>query len=161
MSMIGLSGTALFDIVTAPVSAARCNKKQAQLSPAMNLHDRSLGLALRFSFNRTRPIGTGFVSGYTPSVPHFPRQEKRKSGVSAFMLSLGATVGPILLSVAVEEEGKGIEAAWLLLTGGLVFGPSVGHWYAEQAGRGWLTVGLRALFVVLFIVELDNLSLSN
>jgi len=146
----------LFDIVTAPVSAARYNKKRLQLSPAMNLNDRSLGFALRFSLNRACPIGAGFVSGYTPSVPHFPRQEKRKSGVTAFMLSLGATVGPMLFGVAVEESDLGSNAAVLLFTGGLVVGPSVGHWYAEQAVRGWFTAGLRALFLVWFITAFDD-----
>ncbi len=117
----------------------------------MNLNDRSLGLALRFSLNRVRPIGAGFVSRYTPSVSYFPRQEKRKSGVTAFMLSLGATVGPMVLGVAVEEADLGSNAAVLLFTGGLVVGPSVGHWYAEQNERGWLTAGLRLLLVAVLL----------
>lgn len=153
-STLGLSGTALLDIFTAPVSAARYNKKHGHLSPAMTLRDGSLRLATRFSFNRARPIGAGFVLGNTPS-------EKRKSGIGAFLLSASATVGPMLLGAVVGESRNGEVVGILLFTGGLVVGPSVGHWYAGQTIRGWVTVGLRGVFLALFLAEIDDFSFSD
>jgi len=82
-ALAGLVGLAVFDIYSAPASAQRYNEKQAQRSLAMNLHDASPGLTLRFSFNRARPLGTGFVHRYTPLAPSFARQEKMKSSAAA------------------------------------------------------------------------------
>ena len=150
LSLIGLGGLILFDIATAPLSADRYNKKQAQRSPTMNLRQGSLGLAFRFSFNRAHPLDAGTVKRYTPPVPSFARQQKRKSPALAFMLSLGATFAPILLGA---ESGvfEDLGVTYLIFSGALVLGPSVGHWYAEQYSRGLLTAGLRALMVVVFL----------
>ena len=115
----------------------------------MNLREGSLGLALRFSFNRARPFHAGYVKRYTPPVPSFARQQKQKSPALAFMLSLGATFAPILLSAEFGVEDLGV--AYLILSGALALGPSVGHWYAEQYSRGLLTAGLRVLMVALFL----------
>ena len=150
LSLLGLGGLILFDIATAPLSADRYNKKQAQRSPTMNLRDGSLGLAFRFSFNRARLLHAGYVNRYTPPVPSFARQQKRKSPALAFMLSLGATFAPILLGA---ESGvfEDLGVTYLIFSGALVLGPSVGHWYAEQYSRGLLTAGLRVLMVALFL----------
>ncbi len=149
LSLIGLGGLILFDIATAPLSADRYNKKQAQRSPTMNLRQGSLGLAFRFSFNRAHPLDAGTVKRYTPPVPSFARQQKRKSPALAFMLSWGATFTPIFLAAEFGVEDLGV--AYLILSGAVVLGPSVGHWYAEQYSRGLLTAGLRALMVVVFL----------
>lgn len=159
--LAGLAGLAVFDIYSAPLSAQRYNEKQAQLSLAMNLHDASPGLTLRFSFNRARALRTGFVHRYTPRAPSFARQEKMKSGAAAFLWSLGATVAPVALGYRLALDGTSNEGGLLLMTGGMVLGPSVGHWYAEQAGRGWITVGLRFLMVVVFFAGYDYSVLSN
>ncbi len=155
LSAIGLAGLVLFDIATAPVSAVRYNEKQAQLSPTMNLRDGSLGLAMRFSFNRARPLRAGYVNGYTPPVLSYTRQAKRKSPFGAMMLSLGATAAPLVLGAefGVNED---LGAFLLINTVSVVFGPSVGHWYAEQHGRGELTAGLRALLAAVLRISFFN-----
>ncbi len=156
LSAAGLVGLAVFDIFSAPASADRYNKKHFQLSPVVNRQDASLGLALRFSFNHARLFRPGGANPYKSPVLAFPRQEKRKSPLGALALSLGATVVPTAVGLALFYGS--LPASLISLTGGVVFGPSIGHWYAEQAGRGWLTVGLRALLWVVFAttVSIDN-----
>jgi hypothetical protein len=45
----------------------------------------------------------------------------------------------MLLGAAIQNEEGGI-----LFLSGLIIGPSVGHFYAGQVGRGLGTMGLRA-----------------
>ena len=100
LSLVGITGLVGFDILTALASARRFNRKQLQVSPAVNLYDGSVGLAMRFSFNRAPPLHPGYFKQYTLPVLSFERQEKRKSPEAAFLLSLGATVVPIAVGLA-------------------------------------------------------------
>jgi len=66
--------------------------------------------------------------------------QKPKSSTEGICLSLGATVIPLSLAIAINENDF---FDYSLLISGIVIGPSVGHWYAGQYSRGWLTAGLR------------------
>jgi hypothetical protein len=55
----------------------------------------------------------------------------------------------MVAGVAVGSGG----GAWVFLAG-LVVGPSVGHLYAEQVGRGFVTAALRGLGTVAGIYSI-------
>ncbi len=63
-----------------------------------------------------------------------------KSEVVARNMSISATVIPCVLSLIVSSDD---DARFWLSLSGLVIGPSVGHFYAEQWSRGFTTAGIR------------------
>lgn len=65
-----------------------------------------------------------------------------KSPPTAAWLSLGATTLPAVAGVIVSRAQP--EVGVPLIYSGMLIGPSVGHWYAGRAARGWTTLGLRA-----------------
>ena len=66
----------------------------------------------------------------------------RRSPATAGLLSLGATAVPLAVGVAAFEEDSFL-AFWTGV-GGLVLGPSAGHFYAGRPGRALGGIGLRA-----------------
>ena len=75
---------------------------------------------------------------------NFEREQKElKSEGRAAAISLAATVTPIVLGVTLSS-GDTEEVGLCLALGGLVAGPSMGHFYAEQTGRGLKSLGIRA-----------------
>lgn len=66
-----------------------------------------------------------------------------KSPGLATTLSLLGTLAPIGASYAVGGDGGGLSAA--LLLGGALVGPSLGYFYAGEAGQGLKGLGLRTL----------------
>jgi hypothetical protein len=85
-----------------------------------------------------------------------------KSEAVAVGLSLGATVIPIALVYGTVHDEN---SYWSLLPAitGLVIGPSIGHFYAEQWGHGFKTVGVRLGICVLGYtgMTLDRRSNAN
>lgn len=65
-----------------------------------------------------------------------------KSPTTALWLSLGATTIPAVAGVIVSRAAPEIGVP--MIYSGVLIGPSVGHWYAGRAARGWTTLGLRA-----------------
>jgi hypothetical protein len=57
-----------------------------------------------------------------------------------------------------NDESSNLTAA--VLTGGLIIGPSLGHFYSARAGRGLLGIGIRTLAVAAVgaavVVALDD-----
>jgi hypothetical protein len=134
VSAAAVTGLAVFDIATAPSSARRYNRRHMVFVPHVDPRHRSYGLSVSLSFGRSPPGGAGFVA------PTW------KSPGTALALSLGSTAGPML-------AGVGLSNGYLFL-GGLVIGPSVGHFYAGQLGRGFATVGLRGIGTVVGLYSL-------
>ena len=71
-----------------------------------------------------------------------------KSPSTAFMLSLASTGVPVAAGVLVANSSSA-GAGVILISGGVVIGPSVGHWYAGRVGRGLATAGARLGLTVL------------
>lgn len=82
---------------------------------------------------------------------------------TALALSLGVTAGGIAAGTGIwfASGGSGADAnnghwvGFLVASSSLVAGPSLGHFYAGEVGRGLLTTGLRAALVggaVIFTV---------
>ena len=67
------------------------------------------------------------------------RENGFRSPGTAFAVSLAATVVPLVVGFTGATEFPD-----LLIVGGIVVGPSVGHIYAGRPGRGLLTAALRA-----------------
>ncbi len=66
----------------------------------------------------------------------------QKSEVVAVGLSLAATAIPITAGFLVESDENNV-AVWTLMVPGIIVGPSVGHFYANQWRRGLITTGVR------------------
>jgi hypothetical protein len=87
-----------------------------------------------------------------------PPPDGDKSLMAAYAISVGATSGPCLLGVLVagdDAHGSTATAAGIVALGGLVLGPSAGHWYAgETITTGLeLRLGSAALFATAAIAD--------
>jgi len=121
-----VTGSALYDIATAPASARRYNRQHLAIVPLLDPRRGSYGLSLSWSFGRSSRAD---VSAAAPA---------RKSPGTAAVLSLVSTGAPVITGLALRND-----TGARVFLGGLVVGPSVGHLYAEQFGRGFGTMALR------------------
>ena len=129
-----VTGSVLYDIVTAPVSARRYNRKHLAIVPVLDPRRGSYGLSVSLSFGRSSRAASAVAAPV------------RKSPTTAFFLSFGLTAAPTLGGIAVgNDPGAG------LFLGGVIVGPSVGHLYAGQFARGLGTIALRGLGTALAI----------
>jgi hypothetical protein len=154
-------GVGVFDIATAGGSARRYNERNLALRPLFDPQARRYGLALSFS------VGNSIRSSEPRTVEPWPAgglpQVPRSSKTATFW-SLGATLIPSGIGLAMATAGGwndnhttlGIGIAGM--ASGWLFGPSAGHWYAEQHGRAWITTGLRAGLMVLGLLALSTVS---
>jgi len=125
-----------YDIATAPASARWHNQHLTALAPMLRVSPRSIGVGLQFALHAP--------SKARPSVRPAQPSESRKAPNAALFLSLGSTVVPISLGAALAAtDGASGETAGSLIAGGILVGPSVGHWYAGRTGRGFATLGVR------------------
>jgi hypothetical protein len=127
VAAVVVAGSALYDIATAPASARRYNERHLAIVPVLDPRRGSYGLSVSLSFGRSSRAGVGAFAA-----------PGRKSPSTAFVLSFASTAGPMLAGAA-----TGTDAGWQVFLGGLVIGPSVGHLYAGQVGRGLGTIALR------------------
>ena len=132
-----VAGSAIYDIATASKSARRYNEKHLSIAPLVSPRSGSYGLMASWSFGRSRQA---------PAPP-------RKSPSTAFQLSLFSTVIPMGAGAAGLASSDTDAAGAFIFLGGLVIGPSVGHFYAGQGGRGIGTVLLRGGVTVLGIAS--------
>jgi hypothetical protein len=68
---------------------------------------------------------------------------KAKSPGTATALSLFGTMTPLFVSKALSDSGDPNTATSLLVLGGLLMGPGIGHMYAGNEKRFWGGFGLR------------------
>jgi hypothetical protein len=134
--------SALIDISTAAGSARKYNSTHLSVAPTYDPHRGALGFAARLSFGRSRPGPAPRTVATRVQAPPPPR----KSPTTASSLSFGFTAIPIAIAFAMKSEGS----AYPFLAGAIV-GPSVGHLYAGQTGRGLATVALRTGAAVIGI----------
>jgi len=132
VAAVVVTGSAVYDMATAPASARRYNRQHLAIVPLIDPRRGSYGLSLSWSFGR-RPR-----AGVSPVAP------TRKSPGTAAVLSIVATGAPIATGFALGDD-----TGAKLFLGGLVIGPSVGHLYAEQFGRGFGTIALRGAATAL------------
>jgi hypothetical protein len=135
VSAVAVTGLAVFDIVTAPASARRYNQRHLVVAPFVDTRHHSYGFSASLSFGRPTPTPQQFVR--SSSAIAGDSAPARKSPGGAFVLSFGSTTVPMAVGAAAGGGG-----GWVFL-GGLVVGPSVGHFYSGQVGRGLGTVALR------------------
>lgn len=126
VSAVAVTGLAVFDIVTAPASARRYNESRLSVAPIVDAHRKSYGLSFSWSSGRTMPAPRDRIYAQGP-----------KSPAGAFALSLASTGVPMVVGAAAGGGG-----GWVFL-GGVVVGPSVGHFYSERFARGLGTMALR------------------
>ena len=125
-----VGGSAIYDIATASKSARRYNQTHLSVAPLVNPTRGSYGVTASWSFGRSRRA---------LPVPRAAVVPTRKSPTTAFELSLMSTVLPAGVGALTLDS----EAGGVAFLGGLVIGPSVGHFYAGQVGRGVGTILLR------------------
>jgi hypothetical protein len=133
VSAITVSGLVVFDIATASASARRYNHRHLAVAPRVDVRNGSYGFAASWSFGRSSRLPARSYAA-----------PAHKSPGTAFVLSLTSTAAPILLGAAIQDD-----AGAVLVFSGLLIGPSVGHFYAGQVGRGLGTFGLRAAGTVV------------
>lgn len=80
----------------------------------------------------------GFCSVRAQDLPA-PDDPRIKSEGLAVGLALGTTIIPIAIGYSTDFDDY-----WWLAASGFVIGPSTGHFYAGQWGRGVATAGVRA-----------------
>ncbi len=73
-----------------------------------------------------------------------------KSPTTATVVSVGATVAPILVGAASGDASSAV----LLMGGGLLLGPSAGHWYAGEAG--WRGLAIRSAGFATMALVIDD-----
>ena len=137
-SAIVVTGSALYDIGTAPASARRYNQQHLSIMPRLDPRHGSYGLSASLSFGRSSRASIGSVAA-----------PARKSPGTAFVLSLASTAGPMLAGPAMGNGAGGV-----LFLGGLIIGPSIGHLYAGQVGRGLGTIALRGVGTVVGVTSI-------
>jgi len=99
---------------------------------------RILALAIIFSASAARAQAPGETEAREPA---------RKSLLSAYLVSVGATSIPIAvgaLAAGDREEGPRAAAFGMIGCAALVFGPSAGHWYVGQVVTPGLVMRLGA-----------------
>lgn len=131
-----VGGSAIYDIATASKSARRYNQTHLSLAPLVNPRNGSYGVMASWSFGRSRPV---------------PAQ---KSPSTAFQLSFFSTVVPMGAGTIALASSSDNEAGAFAFLGGLIVGPSVGHFYAGQGGRGIGTLLLRGAGTALGIASI-------
>jgi len=144
LSAVTVTGLAVFDIATAPASARRYNERRVSVAPYVDIRRRSYGLSVSWSYGKTTRAPRYMVHS-SPAGAGDSTQARKSPGV-AFALSLGSTGVPMAVGAAAGGGG-----AWVLLAG-VVVGPSVGHVYAGQVGRGIGTAALRGVGTVAGLV---------
>lgn len=137
VSTFAVAGLGVFDIVTAPASARRYNERHLSVAPIVDIRRHSYGLSFAWSTGRT-----------TRAPRDRPPARARKSPGGALVLSLASTGVPMAVGAAAGGGG-----GWVFLAG-VVVGPSVGHFYAGQVGRGVGTAALRVLGTAVGIASL-------
>ncbi len=86
----------------------------------------------------------------SPAPSQLTGAEGDKSPSTAGLLSVISTLAPIGLGFAIPSfaeraEGEVITVGMVMVGTGMVFGPSIGHIYAGEPGRGFGMAGLRVL----------------
>lgn len=144
ISTFGVAGLAVFDIATAPASARRYNRGPVAILPYVNPRGRSYGVSVSWSYRRAPPV----LRRPLRVVPAAAGDSGRahKSPGTAFALSFFSTALPVAAGAGAGGGG----GAGVFLAGAIV-GPSVGHFYAGQPVRGFVTAALRGAGTLLFI----------
>lgn len=134
-----VAGSTIYDIASAPASARHYNQSHLSIAPLVDPRHGSYGLSASWRFGRSSRLASRSIT-----VPVRKRQAApaTKSPSTAFVLSFASTAAPMLGGALMANAN--IEAGWVFIFGGLVIGPSVGHFYVGNVGRGLGTVALRA-----------------
>ncbi|MFQ5709365.1 MAG: hypothetical protein ACE5HO_18050 [bacterium] len=157
-SLFSYGALVLFDIVSTPLSVKRYNDRVAGLFPVRPNYPpdfaarRSFGPAKFSRAALAKPLGTPVYYRVNP------RRKRSKSPDIAFLWSLGATVVPFAVGVKIangSNTSTSDKIAGALLIYSMTLGPSTGHFYAKQFGRGMLTALLRVGFGLLFLATYD------
>jgi hypothetical protein len=146
ISTFGVTGLAVFDIVTAPASARRYNQGPVAIAPYFNPRERSYGVSVTWFYRR--PVPLPMVRRPVRVLPAVTGDTVRahKSPGAAFALSFFSTAIPVAAGAGFGGGG----GAGVFLAG-IVVGPSVGHFYAGQPVRGVVTAAVRGAGTLLFV----------
>jgi hypothetical protein len=151
ISTFGVAGLAVFDIVTAPAAARRYNQGPVAIAPYFKPRERSYGVSVSWFYRR--PVPVPVVRRPVRVLPAWTGDTVRahKSPGAAFALSFFSTAVPVGVGAAINNGG----GAGVFLAG-VIVGPSVGHFYAGQPVRGFVTIALRGAGTALFISSIAD-----
>ena len=149
-----VAGSLIYDIGSAPASARRYNRTHLSIAPLLDPRHGSYGLSASWSLGHSsraasRPAAISastrparYVAVPARAKPADSTGAAPKSPSTAFALSFTSTAAPILAGALLANSGT--DAGWVMIFAGGIIGPSVGHFYAGEAGRGLATAALRA-----------------
>jgi hypothetical protein len=141
----------MFDIASAPVSAKKYNDNLLILNSKESLQGNNITPSYSYPFGEKGFLQSNLNNRFIQSVDitsSSSLESQRKHYDSALLWSLGATAIPIYAGIEADKNGEGFLAGLLIATG-VIIGPSVGHFYAEQEKRGILTISLRASIAIV------------
>ena len=77
-----------------------------------------------------------------------------KSGTTAFLLSFLGTAVPVVAgALALDTESSDSPVAGIMVVGGFVIGPSLGHFYANRSGPALAGIGIRVVALAVVAVS--------
>jgi hypothetical protein len=113
--------------------------------------------------NPARMLLVGCLAALSLTHGALARGEEQPAGYrspeTAFLYSFLGTAVPVGVGAALASSDAG-DAAGIFVLGGVVIGPSMGHFYASRPGRAWAGIGVRTLCVT-GLAALINESWNN
>ena len=147
LSGISIIILGIYDIASASGSAERYN---ASLMGMFPLRMPGYLTSSTEMFGQPKFSRAAFVKN--PDLPigyEYQPSAEKKSPRSATLWSLGATLIPTgigfisMIGGGWNNNHTTLAIGIVSSTSGWVFGPSAGHWYAQQTSRGWRTALIR------------------
>ena len=138
-----VTASAIYDIASAPASARRYNRAHLSIAPLLDPRRGSYGFSASWSFGRASKVAPRSRPVAVPAT---------KSPTTAFVLSFASTAVPVAVGAVVGNAGT--DAGWYVFLGGIVIGPSVGHFYVGETGRGLATTAIRGAGTVVGLYAL-------
>lgn len=135
------------DIASAAESAEKYNATLTEMSLLASVHEVNAvpRMFAQPAFSRAALLKNGDRRVfYTLQV-----SQRHKNPGTATLWSLGSTLIPTASGYLMMEAGgwnsnsPSFIAGVVTVSGGWVFGPSAGHWYAKQNARGWTSALIR------------------
>ena len=140
-----VAASTIYDIASAPAAARHYNQKHLSIAPLVDPRHGSYGFSASWSFGRSSQLPSRSIAVPAPSWQ--APAPARKSPSTAFLLSFVSTTAPIVAGAVLADQN--VDAGWVMVFGGGIIGPSVGHFYVGNVGRGFGTIGLRGGATVL------------
>ena len=117
---------------------------------------------LGYAGTETRFSDTAIAPAENPMIPQdrYVYHDEKSAG-TAIAWSALATLAPVALGLSLATLSDEAFFPWILMTGGLAVGPSLGEFYGASVYRGFLGIGLRMAGEFTFLYVAANSAPGN